>query len=86
MLNALGGAWVMPVASLFSVSIDAPAARQLVEPAPRHCDQDEFVHVLEDEVALIEDGGEATLHADDRAAFRNAQAIVRRDPVAAERF
>jgi hypothetical protein len=35
--------------------------------------------MLKDEAALIEDGGEATLRADDCAAFRNAQAIVRRD-------
>jgi uncharacterized cupin superfamily protein len=44
------------------------------------------MHVLEDEVALIEDGGEATLHADDRVAFRNAQAIVRRGTVEGDRF
>jgi hypothetical protein len=83
--NALGSAWVMPAHSLISVRPHAPAARQLVEPAT-HWDEDEFLHTLEDEVALIEDAGEATLHADDRAASRNAQAIVRRDPVEDDRF
>jgi hypothetical protein len=33
--NALGSAWVMPAHSLISVRPHAPAARQLVEPAPR---------------------------------------------------
>lgn len=34
-----------------------------------HSHEDEFVHVLEGEVVLIEDGGETTLAAGDCAAF-----------------
>jgi uncharacterized cupin superfamily protein len=34
-----------------------------------HSHEDEFVHVLEGEVTLIEDGGETVLHAGDCAAF-----------------
>ena len=34
-----------------------------------HSDEDEFVHVLEGEVVLIEDGGETVLRAGDCAAF-----------------
>ena len=48
----------MPAHSLISVQRHGPAARQFVEPAPRHCDEDEFVYGLDDKVAFIEDGGE----------------------------
>jgi uncharacterized cupin superfamily protein len=34
-----------------------------------HSDEDEFVSVLEGEVTLVEDGGEALMHAGDCAAF-----------------
>ena len=34
-----------------------------------HSDEDEFVHVLEGEVTLVEDGGETALRAGDCAAF-----------------
>jgi len=34
-----------------------------------HSDEDEFVHVLEGEVILVEDGGESVLRAGDCAAF-----------------
>ncbi|HEY9346182.1 MAG TPA: cupin domain-containing protein, partial [Inquilinus sp.] len=34
-----------------------------------HSDEDEFVHVLQGEVVLIEDGGETVLRAGDCAAF-----------------
>jgi hypothetical protein len=57
-LNEFGSAWVMPAHSLISVQRHGPAARQFVEPAPRHCDEDEFVYGLDDKVAFIEDGGE----------------------------
>ena len=48
----------------------APAAGQLVEPAPlAFSHEDEFVYVLEGELTLIEDGGETVLRAGDCAAF-----------------
>ena len=37
-----------------------------------HSDEDEFVYVLEGEVALVEDGGETILRAGECAAFRKA--------------
>ncbi len=47
----------------------APAAGQLVEPAPLAFAWDEFVYVLQGELTLIEDGGETLLRAGDCAAF-----------------
>jgi len=61
--------WAMPAHHGFRHQFHASAARQLVEPAPRHSHEDEFVYVLEGELTLIEDDGETLLRAGDCAAI-----------------
>ncbi len=52
-----------------------------------HSHEDEFVHVLEGEVVLVEDGGETLLRAGDSAAFRkgtgNGHHLINRSGVMA---
>lgn len=49
-----------------------------------HSREDEFVHVLEGELTLVEDGGETVLHAGDCAAFPkgtgNGHHLINRSP------
>ena len=52
-----------------------------------HSHEDEFVHVLEGEVTLVEDGGETLLRAGDSAAFPkgtgNGHHMINNSPVVA---